>query len=160
MTTKVQFGSGHNKLAGWKNYDREVDIRKALPLRSHSVDFVYAEHVIEHVSHIEGMAFLEECHRILRHEGIIRIAFPNITQVFPDVVKTRDIVRKWGHRSVWTDDIAVIFLSAAGFKPSRESYGCSSHPDLRGVEGHHLVLGDNGLKLAIEETTIYEGIRL
>ncbi len=58
---QVQFGSGHNLLPGWDNRDSETDIRKALPFPIASVEFILAEHVIEHVEFREGLEFLREC---------------------------------------------------------------------------------------------------
>lgn len=46
---KIQFGCGGNKLDGWENYDRDVNISKPLPFEDNSIRFIFAEHVLEHV---------------------------------------------------------------------------------------------------------------
>lgn len=157
---KVQFGCGHHMLEGWDNRDSETDIRKRLPFEDNSVDYVFAEHVIEHVTTIEGLNFLKECHRILRHGGVIRIAFPDIVRAFDMKLSDEHIVNithKWGHKSLWTFDTAYVLLRLAGFQSYVSWYGNSEHTELRGIEGHHLTVG---IDLATKETTILEGTKL
>ena len=78
---KIQFCCGETKLDGWINLDVEIDISKPLPYESGAVDYIYCEHGIEHVTQKEAWGFLEECNRILRNGGKIRIAFPDIYQI-------------------------------------------------------------------------------
>jgi len=83
---KLQLGSGVNPLPGWLNTDIEMsgdivflDIRQPFPLESASFDFVFSEHLIEHVSYQHGVHCLRECFRVLRPGGKIRIATPNLS---------------------------------------------------------------------------------
>jgi len=51
-----------------RNWDSVIihDLRKRLPWNDGSIDVVYASHIIEHFSKHDGLALLQECHRILR----------------------------------------------------------------------------------------------
>jgi predicted SAM-dependent methyltransferase len=59
-------------------YFAELDICAPLPLESGCVDWVYAEHLIEHVSLTEGIAWLAEVRRILRPGGLLRLSTPDL----------------------------------------------------------------------------------
>jgi SAM-dependent methyltransferase len=54
------------------------DIRKKLPFKDNSVDFIYTAHVIEHLKKYECINCLKECYRILKKDGIIRIVTPDL----------------------------------------------------------------------------------
>jgi len=57
---KLNIGCGTVKFPGWINIDIEtnadlvLDIRRGLPFDNNSVDFIYCEHFIEHISYKEG----------------------------------------------------------------------------------------------------------
>ena len=74
---KLHFGCGSNKLNGWENIDQEIDVRKALPYESNSVDFIFHEHLIEHLDEVDGYNFLHESYRILKPSGYLRISTPS-----------------------------------------------------------------------------------
>lgn len=80
---KVQFGCGDNFLEGWKNLrEHESDITKTLRFDNESVDFILAEHVLEHVTPQDGYRFLRECLRILKPGGVVRIIVPDIDKIW------------------------------------------------------------------------------
>jgi predicted SAM-dependent methyltransferase len=58
--------------------DVYIDITKPLPLPDESVDSIFCEEAIEHVSKSAGEGMLRECFRILKPGGIIRIATPDL----------------------------------------------------------------------------------
>lgn len=82
----INFGCGTHYHASWINFDmmpaspevRPWDVRGRLPFSDASVDAVYHSHVLEHLTAEQGAAFLRECHRILRHEGILRVVVPDL----------------------------------------------------------------------------------
>src|SRR5205814_992975 len=51
------------------------------PLPDASFDFVFSEHMLEHLSYEEGLACLRECRRVLRPGGRIRIATPSLERL-------------------------------------------------------------------------------
>lgn len=76
---KIQFGSGKNKFPGWENTNYpEHDITKRLKFQSSSVDFIFHEHVLEHIDEADGFYFLKESYRILKPGGVMRIVCPSI----------------------------------------------------------------------------------
>ncbi|OUL26023.1 methyltransferase type 11 [Nostoc sp. RF31YmG] len=57
------------------------DLRKKFPWADNSVDVVYSSHTLEHLSRTDGQAFLKECHRVLKPNGIIRIVVPDLKSI-------------------------------------------------------------------------------
>lgn len=55
-----------------------LDICQPLPFADASVDWVYAEHLIEHVSLSAGIAWLAEVRRILAPGGLVRLTTPDL----------------------------------------------------------------------------------
>jgi len=75
----LNFGPGPNMLAEpWQNLEPNHDIRKRLRFGDGTCSAVLAEHVIEHVSFLQGYTFLGEVLRILEPGGVLRLAFPDI----------------------------------------------------------------------------------
>jgi len=86
---KLQIGAGPNELSGWLNADYEprrqstiyLDATRSFPFPDDSFDFIFSEHMIEHVPFGEGLKMLRECHRVLKAGGKIRIATPNLNNI-------------------------------------------------------------------------------
>ena len=53
-----------------------VDVTKPLPFPDASVDVVYLEEVIEHISREDGTALMAEVHRILKPGSALRLTTP------------------------------------------------------------------------------------
>lgn len=58
--------------------DVYVNICRKLPFEDNSIDLVYLEEVIEHVGYDQGMALLQEIHRILKPGGHFRLTTPSL----------------------------------------------------------------------------------
>lgn len=83
--TKLQLACGPYRLKGWLNTDLfggenlvSLNLTKDFPLPSNSFDYVFLEHTIEHFDIDQGLKLLKESHRVLKINGKIRIATPNI----------------------------------------------------------------------------------
>jgi predicted SAM-dependent methyltransferase len=61
-----------------EGYFTELDIRQPLPVETAGVDWVYAEHLIEHVSLTDGIRWLSEVRRILAPGGLLRLTTPDL----------------------------------------------------------------------------------
>ena len=61
----------------WDNRIFIHNLTKPFPWQDCSVDIVYCSHTLEHFSPEDGVRFLNECHRVLKKDGIIRIIVPD-----------------------------------------------------------------------------------
>lgn len=83
---KLQLGSGKNVLEEWLNtdsipLDRRVillDVNFRLPFEDNVFDYIYSEHMIEHISYEKVSYMFQECYRVLKPGGIIRVATPDL----------------------------------------------------------------------------------
>ena len=83
---KLHLGCGWNLLPGWLNVDYlperrgalYLDARRPFRFRGETFDYIFSEHMIEHMSYHDGLNMLAECYRILKRGGRIRIATPNL----------------------------------------------------------------------------------
>lgn len=91
---KLQLGTGPNLLPGWLNTDlrpdsypehREtvvfLDAAKPFPFPSATFDYVFSEHLIEHITEPEGRGMVAECFRVLCPGGRVRIATPELAAI-------------------------------------------------------------------------------
>jgi SAM-dependent methyltransferase len=85
---KLQIGTGPQPKAGWLNTDLKprgsdivyLDARGPLPFPNDSFDFIFAEHLIEHLDYLYGLRCISECRRVLKPGGVLRLATPNLHQ--------------------------------------------------------------------------------
>ncbi len=83
---KIQIGCGENELDGWLNtnlYPRKksvlhLDAGMPLPFQDHQFDYIFSEHMIGHLSHVECDVMFKECRRIIKPGGIIRISIGSL----------------------------------------------------------------------------------
>lgn len=54
------------------------DLRKGLPFKDGSVDFIYTSHFINLLKKYEVKYVLGECHRVLKKGGVVRIVVPDL----------------------------------------------------------------------------------
>lgn len=83
---KLQLGSGTNRYDGWFNTDlyprggnAYLDVTSPLPFKDNTFDYIYSEHMIEHISFQDAEQLLRESYRILRRGGKLRIATPDLS---------------------------------------------------------------------------------
>lgn len=161
---KLHVGCGEVYLHGWKNIDFDspkadliCDLRCPLPYEDNSVDLIYNEHFIEHLTAEEGVVFLKEMHRVLKKGGIIRMATPDLDYlVFKYLFswKKQDWIerygyshlktkaemmnasfRYWGHQWIYNFEEISRRLNEAGFaKTQRVKFRQSYHTELRNLE--------------------------
>lgn len=152
---KIQFGCGGNRLIGWENYDYDIDISKPLPFLDSIADAVLAEHVLEHISIHDAWNFIEECYRILKPGGFLRLAVPCVSKIFKesdqeyyefvarnnwgaatkkDAVKS--IIFNHGHQTIWEQESLNAIVQCMSFKLLQAA------PDLMNdTLNHHHVIG-------------------
>lgn len=93
--TRLHVGCGAMALPGWVNIDIRpqpgvdvvLDVREGLPYDN--VEYIFAEHFIEHLDLETGLQFLRECRGVLDDTGVIRISTPNLDWVWATAYQTR-----------------------------------------------------------------------
>lgn len=83
---RLNIGSQGNYLDGWLNTDvwaspegvAFLDATKKFPFSDASFDYVYSEHMIEHITYDQADFMVKEAWRILKPGGKIRIATPSL----------------------------------------------------------------------------------
>jgi predicted SAM-dependent methyltransferase len=89
MKNYLNLGCGQRYAATWTNIDfvsksphvRAHNLLEGIPFDDETFDVVYHSHVLEHFTPADGKAFLEECRRVLKKGGILRIAVPDLEQI-------------------------------------------------------------------------------
>ena len=73
---KLEIGACANLRPGWLSTDKDarpgvmaMDATQAFPMGSEIFDFIYSEHMIEHISFNDGQQMLRECWRVLKPGG-------------------------------------------------------------------------------------------
>jgi SAM-dependent methyltransferase len=156
---RLHIGSGPLALDGWTNVDVAaypgvdvvLDVREPWPFAE--VEAIFAEHFLEHLTLAEGLAFLRECRRVLRADGVLRLSTPNLdwvwlthykppTQLSIDeqltgCLEINRAFHGWGHRFLYNLRTLELALRAAGFaRIVPKEYGVSDVEALRGLERH------------------------
>jgi len=83
---RLHLGCGHNLLEGWFNTDRyprtgesvHLNATHRFPIPDGVFDYIFSEHLIEHMTYPQGQRMLGECFRVLRDGGVIRVATPDM----------------------------------------------------------------------------------
>ena len=58
-----------------------ADVSRGLPYADGSAAYVYSSHLIEHLSRSQALDFVRECRRVLRPDGIMRVATPDLEKI-------------------------------------------------------------------------------
>ena len=192
---RLQIGSGHNLLDGWLNttlYPFEpgtvfLDASRPFPLPSDSLDYVFSEHVIEHLEYDEAAVMLGECFRTLNAGGRIRLATPDLKQIIalytqPEAKAQQEYIRwimdqfrphigdynpaqalnhsfhGWRHKFIYDQPTLSAALGKAGFRQiERLEPGVSADEQLRGIEQHGDYVGSEAAMRY--ETMVFEATK-
>lgn len=80
---QLEIGAGLSKKEGILTTDLDLksdypfDLRAGLPFPDDSIDFIYAEHVLEHFQYKDVMMLLRECKRVMKSSATLNISVPN-----------------------------------------------------------------------------------
>lgn len=85
----LNLGCGRRFHPDWTNIDFTStgpsviahNLTQGIPRPDNSFDVVYHSHVLEHFSKTQAQTFIQECHRVLKPGGTIRIAIPDLEQI-------------------------------------------------------------------------------
>ena len=160
---KLHLGAGGRNPHGWLNSDIEptkaqiyLDAAGPYPFADGSFQYIFAEHLIEHLTWEKGLAMLKECHRVLAPGGKIRIITPNLIKSvellsrddteakelmaahrrlfgWPDTPVMaayilNKVVREWGHQFIYDPTTLGKTLALAGFREIKQ-YAVGSQTD-------------------------------
>lgn len=82
----------------WLNFDfikrkgvNQINLLEKLPIDSQSVDVVYCSHFIEHIPEHMVSSFLNECFRVLKNNGTLRLVLPDFEKMVREYIKMRDL---------------------------------------------------------------------
>lgn len=189
---KLQIGSNASIIEGWLSSDLVpvnktsiyLDATQKFPFADKTFDYVYNEHMIEHISRENAEFMLKECFRILKPKGRIRIATPDIEKIVNIYSKRTEkygqsysvwmthkfinesseihpliilntMFRNWDHCFLYDSEYLTQVLSAVGFTNLKQyTIGNSDDIHLSGIERHHLNVGN--LEMVEFETMIFE----
>lgn len=86
---RLHLGCADNYLAGWVNIDmarpgRKLDLRwdlrRPVPFPTASIEAIFTEHLLEHLTVPQALTVLKDCRRSLRCGGILRIGVPDLAR--------------------------------------------------------------------------------
>jgi predicted SAM-dependent methyltransferase len=170
---KLQIGCGPTVMPGWLGSDiapasaatMYMDATKPFPFADATFDYIYSEHMIEHIPWRDGLNMLGECHRALKPAGVLRVATPDLA-VMAGLLKDQSAVARryiewvqefalhdlpirstalaincafhnWGHKFLYDAETLELTMRLAGFKATRRcAPGQSDDPHLAGIETH------------------------
>jgi predicted SAM-dependent methyltransferase len=168
---KLHIGCGTHLLIGWLNSDflpscpkiLHLDATQPFPFEDGTFDYIFTEHMIEHISYQAGQNMLRECRRVLNENGRIRISTPTLSFLFDlyqgrksglqiDYIKwamqlveddveenvvfiINNFMRNWGHTFIYDEDTLRQAMTEAGFVSIvRCSLQESEHLAFRNIE--------------------------
>lgn len=189
---KLQIGCGRNPLKGWLNTGislREswngvyLNAGQPFMLLDETFNYVFSEHLFEHLTYPQALNMLAESYRVLKPGGIIRIATPDLRfliGLYQDPEKTihKEYIEysaekgglpaspvyvinrfhtTWGHQIIYDKETLENLLVNTGFKNITIcEVGKSNHKVLNGIEGHFKLLPE---EFNLLETMIIEGTK-
>ena len=180
----LHLGCSNNYMVDWLNTDLMphngygevgqpyvfMDASHPFPFSDNTFQYVFAEHMIEHLDFTSGAGMLAECARVLMPGGKIRIATPDLAVLLDlyrpdkspvqqqyinwitnrflpgtgpanDVMVINNAFRNWGHQFIYDKPFLIAALRSAGFSAIEVcKVGESSDPYLTNLEKHGKLL--------------------
>ena len=173
---KLHLGCGNSIVNGWLNTDIRITedrlkngvvfLDASLPFNipDNSFDYIFSEHMFEHLTYKGGKNMIKECYRILKPGGVIRISTPDLEFLIDLYLHPEKEINKayiefdakrtkqpedpiyainhfhtdWGHKIVYDQKSLTNLLSQSGFKNIyRCEVGKSEYYYLNNLENHH-----------------------
>jgi predicted SAM-dependent methyltransferase len=168
---KLHIGGGWHLIEGWLNTDialisgvMHMDATRSFPFREETFQFVFTEHMVEHIAYRQFVAMLCECRRVMRNGGIIRITTPDLNALiglfstsrsqiqeryiaffkkhflpedYPDTPAAivNTFFKSWGHTFIYDRETLEFALRSAGFHSiERRRLGESNRASLQHLE--------------------------
>jgi predicted SAM-dependent methyltransferase len=81
------------------------DLTQGIPFPDRSFEVVYNSHVLEHFPQAEAQSFIQECYRVLRPEGILRVVVPDLEEIarmyLYSLEQASDGIEDWEQNYQW-----------------------------------------------------------
>lgn len=148
-TRSLHLGCAYTILPGWVNVDLwgrvpadvALDVKKPLPIADGSVNAIFTEHMIEHLTYVEAFAVARECARVLKPGGLLRVVVPDFSKYVASYAGNSDLgetmtpgrltrlvalassVYGSSHRSIWDEETLVELLNRAGLEAEQREFG-------------------------------------
>ena len=95
LLINIACGNVYIKNKSWINLDiiskdkyvKKINLLKKLPFNNETVDAIYCAHFLEHIPVHKVTDFLEECFRILKKDGVLRLVLPNFESLTKEYLK-------------------------------------------------------------------------
>ncbi len=95
----LNLGCGDSFHKDWINVDfvsthsdvTSHNLLEGIPFNDNVMDVVYHSHVLEHFSKKDGFQFIKECARVLKSNGILRIAVPDLEKISIEYLRTMQL---------------------------------------------------------------------
>jgi predicted SAM-dependent methyltransferase len=170
---KLQIGCGQNVIRVCLNTDLNPTIKivfvyetKRLPFDDCTFDYIFCEHLIEHLKYLDGERLILECYRILKPGGKVRISTPDLRfllelysenktdlqkryitwavnsflpeiGIYSEVFVINNFFRAWGHKFIYDYNTLCSLLNKSGFfNIKRYAPKDSDDKNLQGIECH------------------------
>lgn len=169
LVPSLHLGCGPYQLTGWLNTDYSptspdiifLDATHVFPFDDNTFNFVYSEHMIEHLSLEGGINLIKESFRVLKPNGRIRLTTPNLNFLFElyanseiskkyikfasdefiksgyysEAMVINNFMRAWGHQFIYDERTLTRILESNGFR-NVESFqiGVSNFTNLSKLE--------------------------
>lgn len=96
----LNVGCGRHFHPAWRNIDvvsyspqvEAHDLRLGLPAKPGQYDMVYHSHVLEHLTPANAQRLLEECYRVLKPGGVLRVVVPDLEFIARSYISALDDV--------------------------------------------------------------------
>jgi predicted SAM-dependent methyltransferase len=192
---KLQIGAQGSPMQGWLNVDilpktnntAYLDATKKFPFQNNTFDFIFAEHMIEHITFDEAQLMLNECYRVINKGGIIRLATPNLDNLaklieepnkpehqayikfyvekfcgkdYPNIpaLQINKIFYAFHHKFIHNFDSLKYLLENVGFtKVIQVEVSKSNHEALLNIEHHANMIGEKNNEI---ETIVVEAEKI
>jgi predicted SAM-dependent methyltransferase len=148
-TITVNLGGGSNCLKDCLTVDvvaradAYTDITKPLVFSDCSVDAIFCEEAIEHISLEQGESLLKECFRVLKPGGVLRVTTPSLNWFAAhagDSVEFcnqfNDIFYGHDHRYIYTSEALISYLQKTGFADITQSFYQDTQSKLGHLDSH------------------------
>lgn len=119
------------------------DVTNGIPHIDDSVELIYHSDILEHFSYHEALAFLKECHRVLKPDGLMRVCVPDFYKIIEaywiDKMDRFNDVQPKEYSEVDSRSIKASMLLFGSLGSTQTAY-----------QGHQMMYDADGLKELLE----------